>query len=292
MANSEKTTITVKASIEASVEKVWALWTNPWHIVHWNNASDDWHTPKAENDIRAGGKFLWRMEAKDGSVGFDFVGVYNKVEPHRQIEYTLDDDRTVAITFTSEGDQTTVTETFEAEDTNSLELQQQGWQSILDNFKRYVEAYGKLETLHFEISIKAKPERVFQMMLDEKHFSEWTAEFNPTSRFEGSWEKGAKIVFIGTDQDGNTGGMLGQIKENIPNKFVSIEYHGLIQDGEEITSGPEIEGWAGSYENYTFTEVNGETLLSVDVDTNHEFINYFKETWPKALDVLKAICEK
>jgi uncharacterized protein YndB with AHSA1/START domain len=292
MANSEKTTITVQASIKASVEKVWALWTNPWHIVHWNNASDDWHTPKAENDIRAGGKFLWRMEAKDGSMGFDFVGVYNKVEPHRRIEYTLDDDRVVAITFASEGDQTTVTETFEAEDTNSLELQQQGWQSILDNFKRYVEAYGKLETLHFEISINAKPERVFEVMLDEKHFSEWTAEFNPTSRFEGSWEKGSKIVFVGTDQDGKTGGMLGQIKENIPNKFVSIEYYGLIQDGEEITSGPEIEGWAGSYENYTFTEVNGATILSVDVDTNHEFINYFKTTWPKALDVLKSICEQ
>ncbi|MDP3431896.1 MAG: SRPBCC family protein [Bacteroidota bacterium] len=151
MATFEKTVITVGAEINAPVEKVWEFWTDPKHIVHWNNASDDWHTPKAENDLRVGGKFLSRMEARDGSMGFDFVGEYAKVEPLRQIEYTLEDDRRVQISFTSEGDKTRVTETFEAEQENSMELQQSGWQSIVNNFKRYVETSGKMETLHFEI---------------------------------------------------------------------------------------------------------------------------------------------
>lgn len=132
------------AEINAPVEKVWEFWTNPKHIVHWNNASDDWHTPKAENDLRVSGKFLSRMKARDGSIGFDFIGVYGKVEPLRQIEYTLEDDRTVQISFAAEGDKTRVTETFEAEQENTLELQQFGWQSILENFRKYVETSGKM----------------------------------------------------------------------------------------------------------------------------------------------------
>jgi len=163
------------------------------------------------------------MEAKDGSSGFDFTGVYKKIEPHHQIEYMIEDGREVRISFVSEGDKTTVTEKFEAEQTNPLEIQKSGWQSILDNFKQYVEASGVLNRLHFEISINARPEKVFKSMIDENHYREWTAEFNPTSHFKGSWEKGAKIVFIGTDQDGNVGGMIGKIKENIPNRFLSIE---------------------------------------------------------------------
>lgn len=144
MTTLEKTVITVGAEINAPVEKVWEFWTDPKHIVRWNNASDDWHTPKAENDLRVGGKFLSRMEARDGSMGFDFIGVYSKVEPLRQIEYTLEDDRTVQISFAADGDKTMVTETFEAEQENTLELQQFGWQSIVNNFKRYVETSGNM----------------------------------------------------------------------------------------------------------------------------------------------------
>ncbi len=140
MKTNEKTKLTVKITVESPIEKVWKLWTEPIHIVGWNSTSDDWHSPKAENDLREGGKFLSRMEAKDGSMGFDFVGMYTKVEPLRQIEYTLEDDRTVRISFLAEGDKTTITETFEAEHENTLELQQFGWQSIMNNFKKYAEA--------------------------------------------------------------------------------------------------------------------------------------------------------
>lgn len=136
---SEKIKITVEAKIKASIEKVWECWVTPQDIVQWNAASPDWHTVSATNDLRVGGDFSFRMEAKDGSVGFDFQGKYDNVETMKRIVYRIIDDRLVEIQFRSEGSEICVTETFEAEDLNPVALQQQGWQSILDNFKSYVE---------------------------------------------------------------------------------------------------------------------------------------------------------
>ena len=118
----------------------WEYWTKPEHIVKWNNASKDWHTSWAENDLRADGRFVSRMDAKDGSFGFDFGGVYDAVTENEYIEYTLDDGRKVQIIFTAQGSNTRVVESFEPENINSLELQKGGWQAILDNFKKYTEA--------------------------------------------------------------------------------------------------------------------------------------------------------
>ncbi len=132
-------TITVENTVKAPVEKVWQFWTLPEHITKWNNASDDWHTPYAENDLRVGGKFLSRMEAKDGSFGFDFWGVYDKVVTNEVIDYTMGDGREVHITFTPDGDETKIVTTFEAEGTNPIEMQRGGWQAILNNFKKYAE---------------------------------------------------------------------------------------------------------------------------------------------------------
>ena len=139
MATKEKTVITVQVTINAPVAKVWEYWTKPGHIIQWNSASPDWHTPKAENDLRTGGRFSSRMEARDGSMGFDFGGVYTQVKEHALIAYTLGDDRKVSISFIASGNTTTVKESFEAEDQNSEELQRAGWQSIMDNFKKYTE---------------------------------------------------------------------------------------------------------------------------------------------------------
>ena len=134
------TKITVETTVKAPVEKVWKYWSTPSYITKWSNASDDWHTPFAENDLRAGGKFLSRMEARDGSFGFDFGGVYDVVKTNELIEYTMGDGRKVVINFTGNGNETKVVETFEAESINSIEMQKGGWQAILDNFKKYVEA--------------------------------------------------------------------------------------------------------------------------------------------------------
>jgi uncharacterized protein YndB with AHSA1/START domain len=136
----EKTNITVETTVNAPVEKVWKTWTEPQHITQWCSASEDWHTPYAENDVKTGGKFKSTMAAKDGSVSFDFGGVYTSVQKHKALAYTVEDGRKVQITFSEQNGKTSVTETFEAENTNPIEMQRGGWQAILDSFKKYTEA--------------------------------------------------------------------------------------------------------------------------------------------------------
>ena len=137
-----KNVITVSTEVRGSIKSVWESWTLPEHIVHWNFADDSWHAPAALNDLRVGGKFSYRMEAKDGSEGFDFSGVYTEIVALKVIAYTMDDGRTARVTFEENGDSTIVTEVFEAEQMNPVEMQQAGWQMILDNFKRYTESLG------------------------------------------------------------------------------------------------------------------------------------------------------
>ena len=125
-----------------------------------------------------------------------------------------------------------------------------------------------------------------------KTYEEWTAEFNPTSTYEGNWEKGSKILFVGTDKDGKRGGMVSEIADNIPFRFLSIRHYGILDGKKEITEGPEVEKWAGGLENYTFEENNGVTTVTVDVDVAEDHIDFFNETWPVALNKLKEIAEK
>jgi uncharacterized protein YndB with AHSA1/START domain len=135
-----KTAITVETIVNAPVEKVWTCWTEPQHITQWNQASDDWHTPHAENDLRVGGKFKSTMAAKDGSISFDFWGEYTTVQKYRVIEYTMGDGRKASVIFSGTGNETKVTETFEAESENPIEMQRGGWQAILNNFKKHTES--------------------------------------------------------------------------------------------------------------------------------------------------------
>lgn len=132
--------ITIQTTVKSSSEKVWAAWTTPEDINHWNAASDDWHNPRSTNDLRVGGKFSYRMEAKDGSVGFDFEGTYTKVELEKCIAYVMADERVVSVRFEATDEGVKIIETFDAEDANSAEMQRQGWQAILDRFAAYVEA--------------------------------------------------------------------------------------------------------------------------------------------------------
>ncbi|MGQ9644321.1 MAG: SRPBCC family protein [Ignavibacterium sp.] len=135
---SNKTKIMVEASINVPVEKVWSCYTLPEEITNWNFASDDWCCPSAVNDLRAGEKFSWRMEAKDKSNGFDFEGIYTEIIPHNKIAYRMLDDREAEIIFNAFENQTEVTITFEAENVFPIEMQKAGWQSILNNFKKYI----------------------------------------------------------------------------------------------------------------------------------------------------------
>lgn len=137
--------ITVKTIVDAPIAEVWDCWSMPKHIVQWTFASDDWESPVAENDLRTGGKFMTRMQSKDGTQGFDFKGEYTDVKVHKLIEYVMDDGRQVSIQFENIGSQTGITETFDAESENPAEMQRDGWQAILNNFKKYVESRGSNE---------------------------------------------------------------------------------------------------------------------------------------------------
>jgi uncharacterized protein len=136
----EIVSITVETEIAANIEKVWNYWTAPEHIVNWNFASEDWCSPAATNDLHIGGRFNYRMESRDGTMGFDFEGSYTNVQLNEQIEYRMDDGRNATIQFANKGDSIQLIESFEAETMNPVELQQQGWQAILNNFKKYVES--------------------------------------------------------------------------------------------------------------------------------------------------------
>lgn len=136
MSNSK---VTIEALVLAPLQKTWDLWTKPEHITKWNFASDDWQCPSAANDLKVGGKYSARMEAKDGSFGFDFEAIYDDVQNHKKLSYTMTDGRKVVTNFEATGDKTKVTTVFETEDENSIEMQKNGWQAILNNFKKYAQ---------------------------------------------------------------------------------------------------------------------------------------------------------
>ncbi|CAH0997805.1 hypothetical protein EMA8858_03939 [Emticicia aquatica] len=152
-----------------------------------------------------------------------------------------------------------------------------------------------MKKLQFKVSIKAPLTKVYNFMLgtnSKTTYEQWTSVFNPTSTYEGRWEKGNKILFLGVDENGEKGGMISKIAENIPNHFVSIQHYGILKADEEITEGPEVEKWANGFENYTFEENNGITIVTVELDTDEDFLTYMNQTYPKALDRLKELCEK
>jgi uncharacterized protein YndB with AHSA1/START domain len=132
--------LTVEATVDATIQQIWEYWTEPKHIMNWNTASPDWFTPRAENDLRVGGQFSSRMEARDGSFGFDFGGTYTTVDHHKKIAYVMSDGRRVSIDFVKQDKDYKITESFDAEETNSLELQQDGWQAIMNSYKNYTES--------------------------------------------------------------------------------------------------------------------------------------------------------
>lgn len=152
-----------------------------------------------------------------------------------------------------------------------------------------------MEKLQFKVDINAPVTKVYDFMLgisSKVTYEQWTSLFNPTSSYEGSWEKGSKILFIGIDEKGEKGGMVLKIVENIFNQFVSIQHYGLVKADTEITDGPEVEKWANGFENYTFEESNEATTVTVDIDTAEDFLDYMSQTYPKALEKLKELCEK
>jgi len=292
MIQGDKTILTVTTTVNVSVGRAWHFFTHPNHVVRWNAASGDWHCPQATNDLKIGRRFSYRMEARDASFAFDFEGTYTAVEPQKFIAYVMDDDRRVEISFEAEGDTTLVSEQFEAETMNPEEMQLAGWQAILDNFKQHTERTVGENPLHFEQLIAASPEKVHRLMLEDASYREWTALFNPGSFYEGSWDEGAEIRFIGLNENGEKEGMIGHIAVHRPQQYVSIAYDGVIDKGVNRFTGPDVEALASGREEYRFVARDGQTLLVVDMDDPGPYAQYFAESWPKALDKLQEICER
>ena len=152
-----------------------------------------------------------------------------------------------------------------------------------------------MKKLQFKVSINSPVSKVYDRMLgitNKSTYEQWTAVFNPTSTYEGNWEKGSKILFIGVDEKGEKGGMVSRIVDNSLNRFVSIQHYGLVKAEQEITEGPDVEKWANGFENYSFEDIKGITMLRVDLDTTEDFVNFMNDTYPKALEKLKEICEE
>lgn len=152
-----------------------------------------------------------------------------------------------------------------------------------------------MKKLQFKIEINARAQKVYETMLglkDKATYEYWVSAFNPTSTYEGSWEKESKIYFVGTDENGKKGGMVSEIEEHQPSKFVSIRHYGFLVGDTEVTTGEQVEKWAGGHENYTYQENNGTTTLTVDMDTIDEYLDYFEKTYPAALGRLKEISER
>lgn len=149
-----------------------------------------------------------------------------------------------------------------------------------------------MEKLHFSQFIEAPKEKVWETMLGSETYKEWTTAFNPGSRYEGNWEQGSKMLFIGPDdQSGGTMGMVSKIAENRPYEFISIQHIGIYKDGVEDTESEEARNWSPAFENYTFIEKDGGTELSVDQDMKSEYKDMFEKMWPDALQKLKVLCE-
>ncbi|HRN26378.1 MAG: SRPBCC domain-containing protein [Ignavibacteriaceae bacterium] len=149
-----------------------------------------------------------------------------------------------------------------------------------------------MEKLKFSTIINASTEKVWDTMLEDKTYRIWTEEFSPGSHYIGNWNQGSKILFLGPSNDGKLAGMVSRIKENKLHKYISIEHLGEVYDGVEDTTSDRVKIWAGALENYTFIDKNGKTELVVDLDINEEFKEMFEDTWPKALQKLKSICEE
>lgn len=152
-----------------------------------------------------------------------------------------------------------------------------------------------MKKLQFKKEINAPAQKVYETMLGLKNkstYEYWTSAFNPTSTYEGSWDKGSKILFVGEDENGKKGGMVSEIEEHQAAKFVSIRHYGFLDGDTEVTTGEQVEKWAGGHENYSYHENNGTTTVTVEMDSIDEYLDYFNNTYPAALDKLKEISER
>jgi uncharacterized protein YndB with AHSA1/START domain len=283
--------ISVSVRLQLPPQMVWKLWNDPAQMVRWNAASDDWHTPVADNDLRVGGKLQTRMEARDGSFGFDFEAVYEVVDAPNRLVYRLGDGRGVELDLRAEGEETVLTQRFEPEKEFPVELQQQGWQAILDNFKRWAEAYRGVTAVHFAQEVRMAPSALAELMLQELPYRYWTAVFDPSSHYVGDWKEGSTVDFLCDLPDGRQRGTRALVANFRPGQYIRLVHQGLVEGDTFINSGAEAEAWLGLNEIYSFSPREYGCLLTVDVDVPEKYADYLTTQWPLALARIRELAE-
>lgn len=278
--------IAIEAKVLAGVSTVWNYYTKPDHIVHWNFANDDWQCPRAENDLKVGGKYIARMEAKDGSFGFDFEGIYDEIIEYERLTYTLLDGRKVTTTFEENDGETKVTTIFDPEQQNSVEMQKQGWQAILNNFKKYVESI-EAPSLQIVRQFKVKPAIVFDMFTNPKSMPTWWGDnvtFDLDVRVGGKWtivRKAGETVYTA----------LGEyLVVEPPHRLVySYAMPQFSPNTDTISIQIDADGEAGSV--LTFT-VSGKDTVSELKALPEGSISESEKGWQMGFDLMEQFWEK
>jgi uncharacterized protein YndB with AHSA1/START domain len=265
----------------------------------WNTAGFGWSTGEVQIDPKVGGRWFAEYKSPDGKDDFVFEGVFTEIIENQKISYKMPkdmgefevDERKAEVLFEEfEKGKTQVTITFDAEDLNSIEMQKQGWQAILDNFKTFLERKINPENarLILDIDINASPQKVWKTLLEKESYNIWAATFSPGSHYQGEIKYDNKVQFLGPDQSG----LISLVKVCIPEFQVSFEHLGGFKDGKEDPDSPMFLPWKGNRETYTLKSKNEITNLSIYQEMSKTEIEYFEEMWAKALEVIKKIAEE
>jgi uncharacterized protein YndB with AHSA1/START domain len=283
-------TISISQNIKASPSQVFESYLNPKDNQRWQNAGGGWSTGFVNIDAQNGGRFEAEFKAADGVNDFVFGGTFDQIIPNQKINYTMDDGRKSEVLFEEiSPNQTKVSINFEAENQNSAELQQQGWNQILVNFKTFVErkVNPKNAILVKNIEIKTSKEKVWETLLDQQSYQKWTAIFCEGSYYEGEMKLNNKIWFLSPGKSG----LSSLVKVLIPGFQVSFEHLGAVKNGVEDFESPEFLGWKGARETYTLTEKNGITNLEIYQDLTKTELEMFDKMWDKSLQKIKELSE-
>lgn len=268
-----KTTLQVSTDVAADPASVWTRFTVPGHIMQWNFASEEWHCPAAENDLRPGGVYRTRMEARDGSQGFDFEGVYDEVVPESRLAYTLTNGRQVKTEFSDQNGRTRVTTTFEPEDSFPIEVQQAGWQAIIDNFRRYVESEPE-RMVREQVTIDTPADTVWSIITHPRYARELGQQFDKNAYVRSDWQLGSAVEFVYEPERIAATGTISELK---PLELIRIDF--------------DFDGFA-YYESFHFSSTEGQTILTAEAGPYTHARDEHATVWSNWLQKVRELSEQ
>lgn len=273
--------ITIGVQIEKQVDIVWSYWTKAAHIKHWYFASEDWWVPWVEQQFEVGHKFIYRMASKDGKMGFDFTGRYTDIKANESITYVLEDDREVITTFEVIDDTVYLKQVFETEDDSSAEMQKQGWQAILNQFKGYTESDWIRFTL--QKHMETTPEVVYHYLTDNDKYMSWAHVFSDDSKFYGDWVEGGEITFV----DHRESGTVALVENIIPNELIHMKHIKLLKGDSLDETSDEALIWIGTLERYELHKSEDGVLVDVMIECHESYVGFIRDSWIEALNEIE-----